>query len=174
MTALRNVNRKETAQTTRARADQVVNNAGGYVFAVDDKARLERFLILGTDGGTYYVGEKNLTEDAVNFVSKLIKNNERLVRETVVSVSEEGRAYRNSPALFTLALLFAEGKDKAATRAIFDKVVRTSTHLFEFSQYIENIGGWGRSKRNAVAEWILSKSDDQLAYQAVKYRSRTV
>lgn len=172
MTALRNVNRKETAQTTRARADQVVNNAGGYVFTVDDKARLERFLILGTDGGTYYVGEQHLTEDAVNFVSKLIKNNERLVRETVVSVSEEGRAYRNSPALFTLALLFAEGNDKAATRAIFDKVVRTSTHLFEFSQYIENIGGWGRSKRNAVADWYENKDADKLAYQLVKYRAR--
>ena len=172
MTALRNVNRKETAQTTRARADQVVNNAGGYVFAVDDKARLERFLILGTDGGTYYVGEKNLTEDAVNFVSKLIKNNERLVRETVVSVSDEGRAYRNSPALFTLALLFVEGSDKDASRAVFDKVVRTSTHLFEFAQYIENLGGWGRSKRGAVAEWYENKEVDKLAYQLVKYRSR--
>ena len=50
------------------------------------------------------------------------------------------------PALFTLALLFADGKDKAATRAIFDKVVRTSTHLFEFAQYIRNIGGWGPLK----------------------------
>lgn len=174
MTALRNVNRKETAQTTRARADQVVNNAGGYVFAVDDKARLERFLILGTDGGTYYVGEQNLTEDAVNFVANLIAKDERLVRETVVSVSDEGRAYRNSPALFTLALLFVEGSDKAASRAVFDKVVRTSTHLFEFAQYIENLGGWGRSKRAAVADWVLSKNDDQLAYQAVKYRSRTI
>lgn len=172
MTALRNVNRKETAQTTRARADQVVNNAGGYVFAVDDKARLERFLILGTDGGTYYVGEQNLTEDAVNFVANLIAKDERLVRETVVSVSDEGRAYRNSPALFTLALLFVDGSDKAASRAVFDKVVRTSTHLFEFAQYIENLGGWGRSKRGAVADWYENKEVDKLAYQLVKYRSR--
>ncbi len=172
MTALRNVNRKNTVQTMRARADQIKNNAGGYSFAVDDKTRLERFLILGTDGGTYYVGEQQLTEDAVNFLSKLIASDEALVRETAVAVSEEGRAYRNSAAIFTIALLFAEGKDKAATRAAFHKVVRTSTHLFEFSQYLENIGGWGRSKRNAVVDWYEDKPVDQLAYQLVKYRQR--
>ena len=172
MTALRNVNRKVTAQTEKARPDQVKNNAGGFTFTVTDKDRLERFLILGTDGGTYYVTERDITKDSVEFLSKMIATDEELVRQTVLSVSDEGRAYRNSPALFTLALLFADGKDKAATRAIFDKVVRTSTHLFEFAQYIENIGGWGRSKRNAVADWYESKDADKLAYQLVKYRSR--
>ena len=53
MTALRGVNRKVTAQTEKARPDQVENNAGGFTFTVTDKDRLERFLILGTDGGTY-------------------------------------------------------------------------------------------------------------------------
>jgi 60 kDa SS-A/Ro ribonucleoprotein len=172
--ALRNVNTKVTAQTERARADQVKNNAGGFVFAVSDRSRLERFLILGTDGGTYYVNEKSHTTDNVDFLRRLIKADESMVREVTVQISQEGRAYKNSPAIFVMALLFTEGQDKAAARAALPKVARTSTHLFEFAQYIENLGGWGRAKRGAVADWYESKTVDQLAYQMVKYRSRTI
>ena len=35
------------------RVAMVANDAGGYVYALDDWARLDRFLILGTEGGTY-------------------------------------------------------------------------------------------------------------------------
>ena len=97
MAALRGVNRKVTAQTEKARPDQVKNNAGGFTFTVTDKDRLERFLILGTDGGTYYVTERDITKDSVEFLSKMIATDEELVRQTVLSVSDEGRAYRNSP-----------------------------------------------------------------------------
>lgn len=170
--ALKNVNNKVTVQTRLARADQVKNNAGGFVFAVSDKDRLERFLILGTDGGTYYVNQNKLTDQNVEFVKNLIKTDEALVRNTLVDVSVNGRAYKNSPAIFTLALLFVEGQDKAAARAAVSKVCRTSTHLFEFAQYIENLGGWGRAKRSAVADWYQTQEVDKLAYQLVKYRQR--
>ena len=170
--ALKNVNTKVTSQRERSRSDEVKNNAGGFVFAVSDKDRLERFLILGTDGGTYYVGEKKITNENVTFLRKMIKSDEALVLSTIVDVSVNGRAYRNSPALFALALLFVEGKDKAAAKAALTKVARTSTHLFEFAQYIENLGGWGRAKRSAVANWYQSQEVDKLAYQLVKYRQR--
>lgn len=170
--ALKNVNTKVTAQTEKARGDQVKNNAGGFVFAVSDKSRLERFLILGTDGGTYYVNQAKHTKDNVDFIRGLIRKDEALVRNVTVQVSDEGRAFRNSPALFVMAMLFVEGTDKAASRAALSKVARTSTHLFEFAQYIENLGGWGRAKRGAVADWYESKTVDQLAYQMVKYRQR--
>lgn len=170
--ALKNVNTKVTVQTRKASETQVKNNAGGYVFTVSDKDRLDRFLILGTDGGTYYVGQDKLTDQNVKFVKSLIQKDEALVLSTLVDVSVNGRAYKNSPAIFTLALLFVEGKDKAAAKAAVQKVCRTSTHLFEFAQYIENLGGWGRAKRSAVADWYQSKAVDQLAYQLVKYRQR--
>ena len=41
----------------------VANDAGGYVYALDDWARLDRFLILGTEGGTYYASEARLTRE---------------------------------------------------------------------------------------------------------------
>ena len=49
-------------QSQRAREDQVLNDAGGFVFQVDDFTRLRRFLILGTEGGTFYVNQKALTD----------------------------------------------------------------------------------------------------------------
>lgn len=173
-TALKNVNTKSTAQTSKAREDQVENSAGGFVFTVSDKSRLERFLILGTDGGTYYASERKITDQNVEFLRKMIKSDEALVRSTLVDVSVNGRAYKNSPAIFALAMLFVEGQDKAAARAAVLKVCRTSTHLFEFAQYIENLGGWGRAKRSAIADWYQSKTPDELAYQMVKYRSRSI
>lgn len=40
---------------------QVPNSAGGYAWAVDRWTRLDRFLVLGSEGGTFYVGERELT-----------------------------------------------------------------------------------------------------------------
>lgn len=163
-------------QRTPGRTDEVKNNAGGFVFTVSDRDRLERFLILGTDGGTYYVGETKLTNQNVEFVKKLIKRDERMVIDTLVDIAVNNRAAKNSPSLYVLALLLVEGNDKTYLRATdaVNKVARTSTHLFEFANYIDSLGGWGRAKRQAVADWYTSKDANQLAYQAVKYRSRTV
>ena len=169
---------------------QVVNNAGGYTFAVDDKTRLERFLTLGTDGGTYYVTERDLTKQNVSWLIDLIKTRDArnywMIHNTILDISTNGRAYRNSPAIFACALLLKydmgasihdEKTDrwyqtKETTRKLILKVCRTSTHLFEFAQYVEFLGGWGRAKRTAVAGWYTSKDTDQLAYQTVKYRQR--
>jgi len=161
---------QDTPQTVQARPDQVVNNAGGFVFQVSDRTRLERFLILGTDKGTYYVQEKPLTKENINFVIEMIGRDEELVEQVVTEISESGRAYRNNTAIFVMAALFTYGKRK--NKDAFAKVVRISTHLFQFTQYIELLGGWGRSKRAAVASWYERKTPDQVAYQAVKYRQR--
>lgn len=157
-------------QSEQARPDQVKNNAGGFVFEVSDETRLRRFLILGTDGGTYYVGQKKLTKDNIAFVIDMIKRNEEMVTSTVVEISESGRAYRNSVAIFVVAALFRYGKEKSSS--VMAAIVRTSTHLFEFAEYVQLLGGWSRSTRRAVSDWYKNRSDDSLAYQVVKYRQR--
>lgn len=170
--ALKNINNHVTKQTEQATPDQVQNNAGGFVFAITPKSRLERFLILGTDGGTYYVGEQTLTKENTDFLQKLIATDETLVRETMLNVAKNNRAVRVSPTIFTAAMLHTYGKDKVAVREALPAILRTSTHLFEYAQYIKNLAGWGRSKVGAVANWYESKDDDTLGYQLVKYRQR--
>lgn len=167
----RHINVRETSQNQPILGkNQVKNNTGGYVFQVSDKARLERFLILGTEGGSFYVGEPKLTRDNADFLIKMIKTDIELVAEVVKDVSANNRAKKTSPAIFATAALFQFGDNNVLAKDVFKTVVRTSTHLFEFSQYIKNLGGWSRAKRTAIKNWYESKSDDQLAYQMVKYR----
>lgn len=159
-------------ERTPGRNDEVQNNAGGFVFKASDKDRLERFLILGVDGGTYYVGERKLTEKNVAFLKEFIRKDERAFIDTVVDVRENNRAAKQSPSIYAMALALSEAADKAYAREAFDKMKFNSTQLFEFAEYIKSLGGWGRSKRSAVAGWYEGKDAGQLAYQAVKYRQR--
>lgn len=165
-----------TPNTVRSvgRTDEVQNNTGGFVFKVDDKSRLERFLILGTDKGTYYVGEQDLTKQNVDVLNRMMKTDIQGYVKTIVDVSSSGRALKNDPAIFALAYAMASNdvRDKAALRAAVPLVARTSTHLYRYGKFIDALGGWGRAKRQSVADWYESKSVDELAYQAVKYRQR--
>ena len=155
-------------------SSQVANSAGGFSWAVDSWARLRRFLILGSEGGSYYASEWTLTRENAQAVDRcLAEDGPRTVAE-IVRVSGEGRAPKNGPALFALAMAAACGDD-ATRRAALDAlplVARTGTHLFEFVTFVDGFRGWGRSLRRAVGRWYAGRSVDALAYQAVKYRRR--
>jgi len=158
---------------------QVPNNAGGFVWAVDDWKRLDRFLILGTEGGTYYVGERELTVSNAEAVVRCILSDGVRVVNRLVEISEAGRAPKNDPALFVLAMCAKMGDEptrKAALGAV-GQVARIGTHLFHFVEYItafKGVGGgkWNRSMRTAFSKWYTDKSVSDLAYQVVKYQSR--
>jgi len=165
---------RRTPQSVPARADQVVNDAGGYVFPVDDVTRLRRFLMLGTLGGTYYVTERALTERNADIVLSLSTTNPRLVVDEIVAVSTAGRAPKHNPALFALAVVAgtADAEGRAYALSKLGVVARTGTHLATFAGYVQNFRGWGRGLRRAVGQWYLDKTTDALAYQVLKYRNR--
>ena len=153
---------------------QIPNSAGGFVWAADKWARLDRFLVLGTEGGTFYIGERSLTrEKAQSVIECLAEDGVRVVKR-VVEISSRGRAAKNDPALFVLAM--AAGASEANTRALalaaLPEVARTGTHLFHWLQYVEAFRGWGRGVRTAVSRWYTRKSPGDLAYQMLKYQSR--
>lgn len=155
-------------------SDQVENNAGGFVFAIDDWKRLDRFLILGSEGGTYYVGERKLTIDNANAVLNCIKADGVRVVNRVAEISDSGRAPKNDPALFVLAIAASQGNAetrKAALEAL-PKVARIGTYLFTFLENLQGFRGWGRGVRRAVANWYTERDTDALAYQLLKYRQR--
>lgn len=152
------------------------NNAGGYSFVLDKWKYLERFLILGTEGGTFYVKGRELTEDAARNVIKCIKEDGSRVVRIISDISDQGRAVKNDPAIFALALVFTYGNDEAKRAAInqFQTICRTGTHLFTFVQYIDTLRSWGRSVRKAIAKWYHAYDPAYLAYQMIKYKGRTV
>ena len=111
-----------TRQTPQNRpilgADQVQNTAGGYAWAVDDWARLDRFLVLGSEGGTYYIRPRQLTRQNAEAVIRCIEADGRRVVARVVEVSEAGRAPKNDPALFVLAMSASLGDESTLRRGV--------------------------------------------------------
>ena len=153
---------------------QIPNSAGGHAWAVDRWTRLDRFLVLGAEGGTFYVGERELTiGNAKAVVECLTEDGARVVRRAV-EISESGRAPKNDPALFVLAMAAGLGDDatRAAALSSLERVARTGTHLFHWLRYVKAFRGWGRGVRTAVGRWYSAKSPDDLAYQLLKYQSR--
>lgn len=154
---------------------QAKNNAGGYSYVLDCWHRLERFLILGSEGGTYYVGERQLTADNASCIIECSKYDAARTVNMIVAISEAGRAPKNDAAIFALALLASQLDDDDTRRralAAMPLVCRTATHLFQFVANCKEMRGWGRGLREAVAAWYNDKPAEKLAYQVTKYRNR--
>lgn len=166
---------KQTEPILGREKEMVQNNAGGYVFTVDKWSMLNRFLILGTEGGTYYQKEKEITMQNAKNVIECIKEDASRVLSTVLYVSDNGLAFKNDPAIFVLALIFSYGNKQSKKDAAFvmNKICRTGTHMFMFAHYVNNMRGWGRAVRRSFTNWY-SMPADKLEYQLVKYQGRTV
>lgn len=165
-----------TSQTQQAHVAQVPNSAGGWSFQVDHWTQLRRFLILGSEDGTYYIGAKELTVQNMQAVQKCLREDGVRTVQEIVTISQAGRAAKNSPAIFALALAalpeYASPVTNRVARASLSQVCRTATMLYEFCEIIQQIGKWNRGLRTAVSNWFTSKDADSLAYQLVKYRQR--
>ena len=154
--------------------NQVKNNAGGYVFTISDWDRLNRFLILGSEKNSYYVKSSVLSKENAENVLKLIEQDGCRVVDETVKISDAGRAPKNDPAIFVMALASAFGNADVKAYAFrnLNKVCRTATHLFQFVEDVQKFRGWGRGLRKAIANWYLDKNTSQLVYQVIKYKNR--
>ena len=152
----------------------VPNSTGGFSFPVDDWTRLSRFLILGSEGGSYYSGEPTLTKENADALLRCIKADGQRVVDLITEISVQGRNPKQAPIMFALAA--CSGAEDVATRqaalAALPKVARTGTMLFQFVGYAEQFRGWGRSLRNAVAHWYIERDSRDLAFQVAKYQQR--
>ncbi len=149
----------------------VPNSAGAYTFAVDHWTRLERFLILGNEGGSYYAGERQLTlENAKSLESCLADDASRTI-QTIVAISDSNRAPKNDPAIFALAFAAGTGHASLAMPAL-PKVCRTGTHLFAFAEAVHAFRGWGKTLTRGLSAWYDAREANDLAYQVAKYAQR--
>ncbi len=175
MSYVKHFSTKKTAQTSAAPGKkQVQNRAGGFVFKTDSFEQLNRFLILGAEGNAYYASAKEMTiENAQNTIACIQEDGLRVVK-AIVDISKAGRAPKNDPAIFALALATAFGNEvtkKAAYDAITD-VCRIGTHIFQFVQNVQALRGWSRGLRNGVAKFYTGNKIDNVAMNIIKYRNR--
>lgn len=154
--------------------NQEENSAGGFVFTVDHWTRLHRFLVLGSDSGTYYITNRKLTVDNASCVLDCLKDDGKRVVDMAVEISTAGRAPKNDQAIFVMALALNASDVTVRRYAALNvyKVCRIGTHIFQLVAFLKNLGGMGVVKRRAIQNWFDSKTDDDLAYQFVKYRMR--
>ena len=165
----------DVPQSEPLNARQVQNNAGGYVFKVDEWTRLDRFLVLGSDAPTYYQSARKLTQESAQAVAACYALDAERTVTRIAEISDAGRAPKNDPAVFALAMgaAHADPEVRKAALRVLPAVCRTSTHLFQFVGAVRSLGrGWGRSLKRAVAQWYESKPTEALAFQAIKYRER--
>lgn len=163
-----------TPQSEQAHEKQAENNAGGFSFVISPWERLTRFLILGAEGGTYYVVERKLVLDNCKTLQACIAEDGVKTVGIITDVSMAGRAPKQGPTLFALAVCAAKGDD-ATRKAAFEtlpKVCRTGSHLQEFTKVLKGMRSFGAGVRKAYAAWYNSKPADKLAYQLVKYQQR--
>jgi 60 kDa SS-A/Ro ribonucleoprotein len=176
---MRNIARHLQASQSEAlptrEAEMEKNAAGGFAFKLDKWQRLHRFLIIGTDGGTFYESERRLTiENAANIRECLAEDGLRVVAEAL-EVSDKALAPKNDQAIFVLACATVWG-DLEVRRAAFaalPKVCRIGTHLFQFCEFRQTLGGgWGRLMQNSVSRWYAGKDPADLVHDALKYPGR--
>lgn len=150
------------------------NNAGGFGFALTDWQQLDRFLILGTEGGTYYVKQEDLTRQNVDAVKRAIAADGMRVVDRTVDVSVRGLAPKNDPALYVLALCLAAPEVAVRRHAAEGmlQVARIPTHEFMFNSFAETMRGRGATFNRAVRQWYESIPVPRLAALAAKYRER--
>ncbi len=173
--ALTGLNATETPQGLPIPGrDMVENNAGGFVFKLDEWKQLERFLILGSEGGTFYVSEKKLTAENANKVLLLLQKDGLKVVAKTVEMLTSGRAPKPDTAIFVLALAAAKGDDatrKAALAAV-PSALKTGTQLLKFVDTVNELRGWGRGLKKAIQLWFKERKAETLALQLVKYKQR--
>ena len=154
--------------------EMVQNSAGGMVFPVDDFTRLRRFLVLGSEGGSYYAAERKLTVENANAVKRCIEiDGHRVIDETIRA--SRGVAPKNGPPIFVLAMAASFGGDDVRRYAlsVLPQVARTGSHLFRFIEYADAMRGWGKGLRRAIGAWYEAQDGvAPAAYQMVKYRQR--
>lgn len=173
--ALAGLNATETPQSLPIPGrDMVANNAGGFVFKLDEWKQLDRFLILGSEGGTFYVSEKKLTAENANKVLLLLQKDGLKVVAKTVEMLTSGRAPKPDTAIFVLALAAAKGDDatrKAALAAV-PSALKTGTQLLKFVDTVNGLRGWGRGLKKAIQLWFKERKAETLALQLVKYKQR--
>ena len=174
MTYLTRVITGPTPQSEPLDERQAPNSAGGHSYPVDDMTRLDRFLILGSEGGSYYASERQLTLENAGAVQRCAQQDGPAAVGRIVEIATSGRAPRVGPCLFALAVCASHGDGETRRLALsqLPVVARTATHLMQFVEFAQAMRGWGRGLRNAVRDWYLARTPAQVAYQVVKYRQR--
>jgi len=155
--------------------EMVQGPSGGYAFQTTPWQQLDRFLVLGTEGGTYYASEQKLTLDNAKVVRKLIAEDGPRVVARALEISDAGRAPKNDPAIFVIAMAFKFGsvETQDAAEDAAPKVCRIGTHWLTLADNLKSLErGWGKRIARLFSRRYAHTELNKLAYDMAKYQQR--
>lgn len=154
--------------------EMVKNSEGAFVFKTPLLKQVERFLIMGTEGGTFYISERKLTKDNCRIFEQALDKDYRSTIDLIVDISVKARCLKNETCIFALAVAASHKEVYVRKYALskLNEVCRIGTHLFAFMEYSKYFRGRGRLFNDALKNWYLSKDLKDVSYQLVKYQSR--
>ncbi len=161
------------------RTDMVRNSAGGFGWEKDIWTQLRDFIVLGTEGGTFYADERTNTFRNVGVVQRaLAEDGPRAVRLAVeISTAKPARAPKNHPALYVLAAALAS-KDlptRQAAAGSVHQVVRTTDHMAHWFGYLKDARGSGGASpivKRAYTNLFTQDEPGRVVYRYLKSRQR--
>jgi 60 kDa SS-A/Ro ribonucleoprotein len=160
--------------TKQADPRQIQNDSAGFVFQADALTRLERFLILGAEGSTYYVSHQEHALRNVQTVNQALAHNPMATIDLALDVSVKGRAMKQDAALYVIAEALkhptVDVRKHAAAAAL--KMARTGSTLLSLIAYIGKERGTGKIVRGLINEWYNTRTAQEVAFQVVKYANR--
>lgn len=184
----------------------VISHQGGETYRASKLSRFTRFLVVGSESGSFYQSAKALTLENTRVAQDVLngKHGIEAVNE-IVRVSQGGLAEKQDAILFSLA--FATRSDVSEVRSAAYKAIipvcRTLSQLCTFLDYRFQLGGVDNGSlagkkipnahdkngnpiserygdhassmglRRALRNWLAENSDPDLAYQLMKYGTRS-
>lgn len=149
------------------------NLAGGVSFKAGDFVVLRRWLLTGSFSNFFYENSRTNTNNNVDTLLNCIKADPEKVAAEIVYASNSGTmASQHTCILALVHLSNGEEVAKEQFRSIFNNVVRTASHLYEFVSYAKAIRGMGKTIHKAIKGWIEAKDTKELEYQFLKYQQR--
>ena len=183
-------NRASIPQTCKFDINQVLNDAGGYVWKLPTLEHVNRYLVLGgaKDMGNYYRQSSDVNLECALSVLKMIRDPDasQFVQLCALlkAVSVGGRAPKQEPVLLSLAAAIVFAKTPAEKQLAFETMkecVRIPTHMFMLAGFVRDLSmskpekkgkGWGAGFRRAISHYYTSRNGRDLAFQMTKYQNR--
>jgi hypothetical protein len=183
-------NRASIPQTCKYDINQVLNDAGGYVWKLPTLEHVNRYLVLGgaKDMGNYYRQSSDVNLECALSVLKMIRDPDptQFVQLCALlkAVSVGGRAPKQEPVLLSLAAAIVFAKSPAEKQIAFETMkecVRIPTHMFMLAGFVRDLSmskpekkgkGWGAGFRKAISHYYTSRNGRDLAFQMTKYQNR--
>lgn len=163
-----------------------LNNSGAYVFKIDSWSRLNRFLIIGVQDGTYYQSKKDLVEENYTCLLECLNEDFKKTIDIIINISKEGRSPKNDHAIFALSVACVNSfgnsielvkSNKNYAYSVLHKVCRIGTHLFQFLVYYKSLSGkknmsMSSGLQKAIRNYYKNKGLNSASYDCFKYKNR--